>query len=51
MYQKYQNIAHDKKTNHNTVSIIKVKKAGTYSIEEFALDEIKKILERGPYEK
>ncbi len=44
-------IAHDKKTNHNTVSIIKVKKAGTYSIEELALDEIKKILERGPYEK
>ncbi len=44
-------ITHDKKTNHNTVSVIKVKKAGTYSIEELALDEIKKVLERGPYEK
>ncbi len=44
-------ISHDKKTNHNTVSVIKVKKAGTYFIEELTLDEIKKVLERGPYEK
>lgn len=44
-------ISHDKKTNHNTVSVIKVKKAGTYSIEDVTLDEIKEVLERGPYEK
>ncbi len=46
-----QYIAHDKKASHETVSIIKVKKAGTYSIEELSLDDIKKVLERGPYEK
>lgn len=44
-------ISHDKKTNHNTVSVIKVKNAGTFTIEELTLDEIRTILERGPYEK
>lgn len=44
-------ITHDKKTNHNTVSVIKVKNSGTFTIEELTLDEIRTILERGPYEK
>lgn len=44
-------IVHDKKSNHATVSTIQVKQAGQYSIDELDFEQIKHILERGPYEK
>lgn len=44
-------VAHDKKNNASSVTIVKVKKLGTYELEEMSLDEIRKVLERGPYEK
>ena len=44
-------IAHDKKTNHTTISVVKVKQAGTYELENISFDEMRQVLERGPYEK
>lgn len=44
-------IQHDKKSSAKTVSIVKVKQAGTFEIEEMTYDQIKEVLERGPYAK
>lgn len=44
-------IVHDKKSSHNTVSIVKVKQSGSYLVEEDTFQQIQMILERGPYEK
>ena len=44
-------IVHDKKSNSNSVSVIKVEKIGQYKIEDISYDEMKSILERGVYEK
>lgn len=43
-------ITHDKKSNASTITIVRVKKVGTYSLEECTMDEMKDILVRGPYE-
>lgn len=44
-------IQHDKKSSAQTVSIVKVKQAGTFDIEEMTYAQIREVLERGPYEK
>lgn len=44
-------ITHDKKGSKASVSIIKVKEAGKYIIEDMSYEDIRKVLERGPYEK
>lgn len=44
-------IAHDKKSTSNSVSVIKVKEAGKYIIEEMDYETMRTVLERGPYEK
>lgn len=43
-------IQHDKKSSAQSVSIIRVKEAGQYTIEEMKYEDIRTILERGPYE-
>lgn len=43
-------VAHDKKNNASSVTIVKVKEAGTYELEEMSLEDIRNVLERGPYE-
>lgn len=44
-------IMHDKKGSQNTISVIRVKKAGEYSIDEIDYQTIRTLLERGYYEK
>nr|WP_270600366.1 3-dehydroquinate synthase [Faecalicoccus pleomorphus] len=44
-------IQHDKKSSAQTVSIVKVRQAGTFEIEEMTYEQIRNVLERGPYEK
>ncbi len=44
-------IAHDKKSNTTSVSIVKVKECGTFTLEDMSMDQIRHVLERGPYEK
>ena len=44
-------IQHDKKSSAHTVSIVKVRQAGTFEIEEMTYEQIRNVLERGPYEK
>ena len=44
-------IQHDKKSSAQTVSIVKVRPAGTFEIEEMTYEQIRNVLERGPYEK
>lgn len=44
-------ITHDKKSNSSTITVVKVKKAGTYILEDMKLEEIRSLLERNPYEK
>lgn len=43
-------IAHDKKTSHSSVSTIQIETSGSYLIKDISLTDIKKVLERGPYE-
>ncbi|MCF0107266.1 MAG: 3-dehydroquinate synthase [Holdemanella sp.] len=43
-------IMHDKKGAASSVSIIKVKKAGSYEIVDMSYEDIRNVLERGPYE-
>ena len=43
-------IAHDKKSNRNSVTVVKVKSAGSYILEDLSFDQIRSRLERGPYE-
>lgn len=43
-------VAHDKKNNANSVTIVKVNEVGTYELEEMSLEDIRSVLERGPYE-
>ncbi len=44
-------ISHDKKSSETSISVIKVKEVGHYSIEDISYEEMRSILERGPYEK
>lgn len=44
-------ISHDKKSSHQSVSTIQVEKSGFYLIKEMDFNAVRKILERGPYEK
>lgn len=44
-------IAHDKKSNSDSVTVVKVKEAGSFVLENLSFDQIREVLERGPYEK
>lgn len=44
-------VAHDKKRNSATTTIVRIPSAGSYVLEECGEKEMKDILERGPYEK
>lgn len=44
-------IQHDKKSSSSSITIVLVKQAGTYELQEVSYDTIKTYLERGPYEK
>ena len=43
-------IAHDKKSNRDSVTVVKVQSPGSYSLENLSFDKIRCRLERGPYE-
>ena len=40
-------IRHDKKAKHQSVSIVKVPRVGTFTIEELSYEQIESILEKG----
>lgn len=42
-------IRHDKKSSTDSVTIVKVKHAGSFELEEMTFDQIRNVLERGPY--
>ncbi|MBQ0065713.1 MAG: 3-dehydroquinate synthase [Firmicutes bacterium] len=44
-------IAHDKKTAGATTTVVKVPSLGKYTLEEYTVDQLREVLERGPYEK
>ena len=50
IYTLMEYIMHDKKSTQSTVSTIQVDKSGSYLIKDIRLTDIKKVLERGPYE-
>lgn len=43
-------IQHDKKGGSTNVTVVKVKEAGSYILEDMSYDDIRNVLERGPYE-
>lgn len=44
-------ILHDKKSNSTNITVVKVKNAGTYTLENLSYDAIRALLERNAYEK
>ena len=44
-------IVHDKKSHASTTTVVKVKEAGSYQLEELSHQDLEALLERGPYEK
>ena len=50
IYTLMEYIMHDKKSTQSTFSTIQVDKSGSYLIKDIRLTDIKKVLERGPYE-
>lgn len=43
-------ISHDKKTSGSTTTVVKVPTLGKYTLEEYTVEQLRTVLERGPYE-
>ncbi|MGI6511530.1 MAG: 3-dehydroquinate synthase [Catenisphaera adipataccumulans] len=43
-------IAHDKKNNADSVTVVLVKELGSFVLEQWSFDQVRAVLERGPYE-